>query len=379
MTTFLDALHALAAETGEYAPFTTTSLGTTTTLICSQLVNSNLEATGLSTYSVLLETGNNAGEMRHVTPTGLAKSTGTITVSGGFTNAVASGVRGSLYGRMPPLTQLTGPSYQKAFNFTLKRAWVEDTITLPGVTDQKHYTIDPSVYPWFTSEDRIIALYYARQNVDDELRLIPRNRWEWISDGSTRQILAKGAPWKTGENGLVQVYRPANSILKQSATAQAAIAAGAVTAITVLFGGYYTSTPTVTLSGGGGTGATATATVTGSTVVSIAVTAGGSGYTTAPTVTISAGGWADQTSQDAGYLALSDESLLDLNDQAILGAYYAYKLLHVMHHPGQDTSEWMTMAQRAAVSAASLPSMSPRVNHLTGVPNLRPVGSGRRR
>lgn len=307
MPTFLEALHALAAETGEFAPFVTTGLGTTTTLVCSALANSNLEATSLSTFAVLIEDGNNAGEMRWVTPTGLSRATGTITVSGAFTNAVASGVHVSLYGRMAPLTQLTGPSYQKALNLTLKRAWAEDDISLTGVSNQKHYTIDQAVYPWFTSEDRIIAIYHTRQQADDRLRALARWQWEWVSDGSSRQIYVGGAPWKTGEVGTVKVYRPANSILKRS------------------------------------------------------------------------GVWTDQTSQDAGYVALADESLLDLNDQAIIGAYYVYKLLHVMHHPGQDTSEWATMARMAAASANGLRSMNPRVNHLTGVPNLRPVGSTRRR
>lgn len=72
------------------------------------------------------------------------------------------------------------------------------------------------------------------------------------------------------------------------ALATAAVAAGAVTTITVSNGGTgYTVAPTVSLVGGGGTGATATATVSGAGVITaITKVAGGTGYTTAPSVVI---------------------------------------------------------------------------------------------
>lgn len=72
-----------------------------------------------------------------------------------------------------------------------------------------------------------------------------------------------------------------------TATATATIAAGVVTAITVVGGGIgYATVPALTLTGGGGTGATATAVLTAGVVTSFTITNGGSGYTTAPTVTI---------------------------------------------------------------------------------------------
>jgi len=63
-----------------------------------------------------------------------------------------------------------------------------------------------------------------------------------------------------------------------------------VMTLTLTAGGSgYATAPTVALTGGGGTGATATAAISGG-VASAAVTAGGAGYTTAPTVALTGGG-----------------------------------------------------------------------------------------
>ena len=71
-----------------------------------------------------------------------------------------------------------------------------------------------------------------------------------------------------------------------------------VVTIAVSSGGTgYTSSPTVAISGGGGTGASAVAIVAGSMVDSVRVVSGGTGYTAPPTITFSGGGG---TSASAG-------------------------------------------------------------------------------
>ena len=73
------------------------------------------------------------------------------------------------------------------------------------------------------------------------------------------------------------------------ATATAAVASGAVSSLTVGYGGYnYASPPTVQITGGGGTGASATAVLTSGVVTGFTSLVGGSGYTTAPAVTLTA-------------------------------------------------------------------------------------------
>jgi autotransporter-associated beta strand protein len=72
-----------------------------------------------------------------------------------------------------------------------------------------------------------------------------------------------------------------------TATADATLDAGVITAISVTNGGQvYTTVPTVTITGDG-TGATATAVIAGGVVTAVNITNGGTGYTTA-TVTIAA-------------------------------------------------------------------------------------------
>ena len=69
-----------------------------------------------------------------------------------------------------------------------------------------------------------------------------------------------------------------------------------VLTIAVTAGGTgYTSPPTVAITGGSGTGATATAMIDGGEVVAVAVTAGGANYTSAPTVSFSGGGGSGAT------------------------------------------------------------------------------------
>jgi hypothetical protein len=71
------------------------------------------------------------------------------------------------------------------------------------------------------------------------------------------------------------------------ATGLALFAAGAVTAVLVMFPGFgYTAPPLVTITGGGGAGAKAVATIKQGRVSAITVTAGGAGYTATPIVTI---------------------------------------------------------------------------------------------
>lgn len=72
--------------------------------------------------------------------------------------------------------------------------------------------------------------------------------------------------------------------------------ANGVLSITVTAGGTgYTSAPAVAITGGGGSGATAHAVIQGGAVTAIVVDTQGSGYTTAPAVTMTGGGGADAT------------------------------------------------------------------------------------
>jgi hypothetical protein len=64
----------------------------------------------------------------------------------------------------------------------------------------------------------------------------------------------------------------------------ATISGDAVTGVTMLNGGDYSSAPSVAFCGGGGSGADGTAVLTGRAVTSVTINSGGSNYSTAPSV-----------------------------------------------------------------------------------------------
>lgn len=356
MPTALEYIHAIAEELGEFAEGVTSSVGTTSTLVFDDYVNSNMQATGLAEYGVLIEDGACAGEVGWVTKAGLARATGTITTADTFSSAIASGVTFSLYGRLPAARKGLQPGLLQIVNRVLRRTPVESTISIPGVTDQQHYTMDLSLYPWASDDTRIIDVQYPVTDAADIPRAMPRSMWDWVSDGETRRLRFHGAPFRTGETFTIKVYRPANSRLRLNATGRAALSTTTVGSITAITGGYYTSAPTVTISGGGGSGAAATAVLatTPGPVTSYTVTNAGTGYTSVPTVTVAAGAWSDQTSQTAGLVSITDEAIPDVHDVFVMGMALSYRALAAMEAPGATVAEWLTKGATWEQTAARL-------------------------
>ena len=374
MFTLLQAILQFSEETGDTGEaFVTTTLGTTTTLICASLVNSNLAASELEDAAVLIHDGALAGAQGYVaTGGGLDRSTGTVTVADAFTSAVASGVTFSILTRLAAYRDLMRPGYREEINQALRRMWAEDTeISMTGVSGQSRYTVDTDTYWWLTAPRWITDIFYPVTNSDDVPQRLADDAWDWRSQGETKQFVFRGEPFQTGETFVVRVRRPAQSRLKLRATAYATIGAGAVTAITVLAGGAYATTPTVTISGGGGTGATATATLTSGVVTSIAVGAGGSGYTMVPTVSVSAAPWTDQTSPRAGLVTLDDQCLLDLDETLVVAKWRLYETMATLHAPAAEIQEWMTKAGIWKAEARKLKHVGLPPDPTDGIPNLR--------
>ena len=217
MPTTLEFLHALAEETGEYGSFTTTSSGSTSSLVCSKLVNNALAASEFANMYVLIESGDAIGEVGQAKT--LVRSTGALSISDVFTATIASGVTFSLYRLLPPIDgDNVLPSYLKVVNWALKRIPVERTISFSGVTGQHYYTVSQSTYPWFTDEERIRWIEYPTTAADDIPRRMAYEDWEWDTNGSTRRLYFRSAPFQTGETFTVKVMAPGNSILKKNGT-----------------------------------------------------------------------------------------------------------------------------------------------------------------
>lgn len=372
-------IHETGQGLGEYSgTLTTTSTGSTSTLVCSALIDSSQENTALDGAAVLIESGPCIGQQMIVTAGGFDQATGTITVGGTFAAIIGTGVTFSLYMRLPARRTFMKPGLLEMMNSTLQRLWIEDDIAIAGVANQQRYPVDRATYPWFTDRKRIVDILRPVTNATD----VPQRwsgYWDWDQDAEFLYLDFKGAPWSSTDTFKVRVHRPANSRLKMSAVGRAVLSGAAVASISVILGGYYTSTPTVTLSGGGGTGATATATVTGNTVVSFTVTAGGSGYTSVPTVTISAGEWQDQASQTAGLLGLADEAMSDVMDVYVGMKALAYERLSELQSPGQTVAEWMDKAATWGKRFRNRKHYWTPADRNNGVVKLRPVGVAPRR
>lgn len=352
MPTALEHVQDCAEILGRFDRRTTTGTGTTSTLVCADYINSVFAASEFANFAVLIESEACFGQQGMITNTGLAKASGTLTTADLFTDAIASGVIFSLYDaeRLPALRKGTRPGLLQMANQALQRVWFEDTIPLTGVSDQIHYPVDTTTYPWFTDDTRIIEIQMPPNAVDDVPTVLPRERWSWVSDGETKKLRFPGAPFRTGQTPTIKVNRPGNSRLKLKASARAVISAGAVASIAVLLPGSYSATPTVGISGGGGTGATGTATLSGTGVASISVTNGGSGYTSAPNVSFgrnaSDNGWSDQTTQTAGLRGMSDETLVDVTVLRPMMLSRAYAQLAVNGAPGQTVEEWLALSKQ---------------------------------
>lgn len=358
MPTALEYVRSTAEKIGRYGRHVTTSTGTTSTLVCSKFVNSVLSSSEYANFSVLIEDGACAGEVGMLTNSGLTNSTGTFTTADTFSSAIASGVTFSLYSvdRLPPVREGDRPGLLEICNQALERLWAEDTITIAGVSDQAHYTIDQAVYPWFTDDTRIIEIQQPVTDADDIPTPMPRSAWSWVSDGETRRLRFTGKPFSTGESFTIKVNRPANSRLRLNATGRAVLSTTTVGSITAITGGYYTSAPAVTISGGGGSGAAATAVlaVTPGPVTSYTIDSAGTGYTSVPTVTVAAGAWSDQTSQTAGLVSITDEAIPDVRFVRAMMLALSFRALAEMGATGQTTAEWLTKASGWEQTAVKL-------------------------
>jgi len=231
MPTALEVIHTTAEQIGGYYPGTTTSGGTSSTLVCSALANSIRASTEFANWWVLIESGVCAGQMGQLTNAPLTVASGTLTTATTFTATIASGVSFSLYdgSRLPPLRDGRLPGLLQIVNQAAERWWIEDTISVSGVTGQIHYTVDTTTYPWLTDDTRIIEIQYPTTASDDVPRVMSRSLWSWVADGETKKLRFPGAPFKTGETFTLKVNRPGNSRIKQSGvwTDQATQTAGA--------------------------------------------------------------------------------------------------------------------------------------------------------
>lgn len=207
-----------------------------------------------------------------------------------FTTTLPAGLPFEVYKRVPPIgTLMPSKSMLSAANDALAA-----TSTLHRIAVTADGTPRASLIsqPWLTREDQLAQVLGS-----DGYRYAgnPRIRFD-----AQIPYLEFDYAITSGVALTVELYRPRDTWIrvKRTARATATVAAGAVTAFTVVDGGAgYTTAPSVSVTGAGTLG-TGTATMSGGAIASIAVLAAGSSYGTSPTTVVigaPTGTWADST------------------------------------------------------------------------------------
>jgi hypothetical protein len=204
-----------------YIPFTATSASVSSTddqeIICTSFIddNPNLSSRFGGAYVYGVAGGSSTallGIQRQLRRNPMGASTGTLYVTRPFASTPASGQKWELYFRFPAIRdEATGrDGYRELINEALRtmRIVPNDMITVSGVTDQTDYLL---TYPWIREPGRIVNVRNADQSIYS-------GGWTPRMIGGQSYLKLDTARYSTGDTFLLEVRRPANSLLKVSGT-----------------------------------------------------------------------------------------------------------------------------------------------------------------
>jgi len=138
---------------------TTTSAGTTTTVVSTDFKMVSGDTRGLDAGWVYFGTGTLAGQCRPIQIGGLDIDTGTITVANPFTTTTPDATEFEVHLRYPvkrcPGTP-TVAGYLEIFNDAMTRLWGWDDLTVVSVDNQTEYPIPITTYPFLEETERVI-------------------------------------------------------------------------------------------------------------------------------------------------------------------------------------------------------------------------------
>lgn len=174
-----DLLKALGGDPS--GVYTTTSAGSTSTLISTQFKSTLLPADYLDGCWVFVPTAT-APRQRRMPKSGLTVASGTLTVDDVFGSAIGSGVDFEVSARLPLVNEgpagMGGSSLMGCLNLGLGHLWVPGAETLALVTGQNAYSLASWAYI-----DRPERLVGVRQTGADGTSRIPTTRsWELRGD-----------------------------------------------------------------------------------------------------------------------------------------------------------------------------------------------------
>lgn len=191
------------AQTG----LTTDGAGSSNSLVCSALGDSDLESKYYDgVWSIITSTQSGQsllGQVRRVKQGGLSPVTGSLTMTRGYTASIASGTGFELYGVLPPVDALGRRGLLSCINLALRECWIEQYLQITGVANQWQYSLE-TAYPWLWTEDQVIDVWCRRSNA---LRDQLVEEWRLIEDADNPQIEFK-APFTTADVIKPYVHRP---------------------------------------------------------------------------------------------------------------------------------------------------------------------------
>lgn len=199
------------------------SSGTSTTVVCSNLINSgtNVSADRYNGRYVYISAGTGVGSQSVVKTAGYAPSTGTLTIldSGGWATSPGSGSTVELTALFPAINAATaassfsdGHDYQSLVNRALSMILVPDVLSVTTVADQQEYALSTYAY-WLDRPSRLLGVLDPPRATGWSTKRTWR-RWELQLDGGTPtlQFIDRAYP-VSGATFELQVLRPADTLI----------------------------------------------------------------------------------------------------------------------------------------------------------------------
>lgn len=199
----------------------TTSAGTTTTLISTQFMLTGGDGDALDAGWVYWTAGSLIGQQRPIRRGGLDIATGTITVGTAFTASTPNNTDFEVHLRYPVVraagSRLT-PGYREIINDALRRLWFRDDISVSGVTGQVRYLLDTATYSWLADDPGRRILDVMAPLESDNVKRPSSCRWRIDDEAEAPALVFESGGYNTGETFFLRCARPANTRIKSSGT-----------------------------------------------------------------------------------------------------------------------------------------------------------------
>ena len=195
-------------------PLSTTSAGTSTTIVSTDLIFADGDETVYDGGWVYWPTGTLAGQQRPIGTSALDVTTGTLTVATPFSTTTPTATEFEIHLRYPVKRGAGTPTVgglTEIINDTLRRLWYEDWISVTAVSGQLRYALDITAYPWLTDTARVLDVF-SPADPTSSVRHPTTQAWD-IEDDAAAPTLVLADGFSTGPFFL-KVARPAWTSIK---------------------------------------------------------------------------------------------------------------------------------------------------------------------